>query len=97
VLTLTLALRGRETKVELNGEDISRFLCGISVASDVSGLTTATLRYRGAVVVEMMGGRLTLVQAPVYVTCGLCHKTIAGAPAEGPVTALLPPRAPAEG
>ena len=88
MLKLTLPLRGRLAQVELDGIDISRFLHAIVLSTDVAGLTTATLHYRGAAVVEMTGGEVTLVQAPLYVKCDICAATIGGAPQE-PQTFLL--------
>ena len=91
MLKLTLALRGRDSHVELNGADISALLSGISVEADVHGLTRAVLHYRGAAVVEMIGGEVTLVQAPLFVTCSTCHAILAGEPAAPRSVMVAPP------
>ena len=82
MLRLTLQLSGHNTRVELDGVDISRYLCALSVDTKAGGLSTATLHYRGAMIVDVEGGHVALVQAPLYVTCAQCGATQRGAPAE---------------
>lgn len=85
MLKLTLAHRGLHCKVELNGEDISRLLTDIVVRANVGEITTATLTYSGAVVVEGEAGRLTLTKAEHFVTCRECDKVLRGERAEDTV------------
>jgi hypothetical protein len=78
MLKLTLAPVGHRSRIELNGEDISRFFRSVVVRASVDGQTQANLEYLGTVVIEGVAGELRFEQAQHFVTCDECNKVVAG-------------------
>ena len=73
MLRLDLGPHSRSTRVQLDGQDISRFVRRITLRCDVGEITTATIEYIGAVTVEGDAGRVTLTQGEHLVTCDTCR------------------------
>lgn len=78
MLKIEMSRLGHRTKIELDGQDVSRFLNKVEVYTSVDEVTRAVLHYLGAVVVEGEAGSLRLEQAPLYVECEKCQVPVQG-------------------
>jgi hypothetical protein len=78
MLKLTLGRTARESRIELNGVDVSTFFRSVVLRAGVEEATIANMEYSGAVVVEMEGGHLALQQAMHFVKCDACDTVLRG-------------------
>lgn len=62
MLKLTLAHRGEQSKLELDGVDVSRFFRSLTIRAEVGETTYAVLEYSGAIVVDGDAGTVTLTK-----------------------------------
>jgi hypothetical protein len=83
MLRIVLGTTGFNSRVELDGVDISKFIRAVMVSADATaGAPKVMLEYLGAAVVEMADGAVELHKADLLVTCGECRKVLKGQPAD---------------
>ncbi len=77
-LLIELGRNSINSRVWLNGIEISEHLVSLTVRAVVGDITSATLQYSGAVTIQGEAGSIELRQAPHYVECRECGKAIHG-------------------